>query len=59
MQTANVSMYLQTKDKSFLQKPKWQSPYPDPIRLQHLLDDPTLLKILPTLTSDNKKTASE
>ncbi|WAC14225.1 hypothetical protein [Dyadobacter pollutisoli] len=59
MQTANVSMYLQTKDKSFLQKPKWQTPYPDPIRLQHLLDDPTLLKILPTLTSDNKKTASE
>jgi hypothetical protein len=59
IQTANVSMYLKTKDKSFLQKPKWQIPYPDPVRLQQLLDNPTLLEILPPSINTNKKAASE
>jgi hypothetical protein len=47
IQTGNVSMYLKTKNKTYLQQPKWQIPYPDPVRLQQLLDNPTLRKILP------------
>jgi hypothetical protein len=31
IQTANVSMYLKTKNKTYLQQPKWQIPYPDPV----------------------------
>ncbi|MEO6286202.1 MAG: hypothetical protein ABIN80_25675 [Dyadobacter sp.] len=47
IQTANVSKYLKTNNKSYLQQPKWQIPYPDPVRLQQLLDNPTLREILP------------
>jgi hypothetical protein len=47
IQTANVYKYLETNNKSYLQRPKWQIPYPDPVRLQQLLDNPTLRGILP------------
>ncbi|NIJ54146.1 hypothetical protein [Dyadobacter arcticus] len=47
IQTRNVCMYLKTSDKKFLQTKKWEIPFPDPVRLQSLLDNPTIREILP------------
>jgi hypothetical protein len=55
IQTANVSKYLETNNKSYLQQPKWQIPYPDPVRLQQLLDNPTLREILPPSIMQKQK----
>jgi hypothetical protein len=59
IQTENVSMYLKTKDTSYLYRPKWETPYPDPVRLQQLLDNPTLRDILPPSINPHKKAAPE
>lgn len=48
-QTRNVSLYLKTRDKTALQKTGTQIPYPNPERLQQMLDNPALLRILPPL----------
>jgi len=46
-QRQNVRKYLQTGDPSALDQPQFDIPYPDPIRLRTLLDDPTIRRILP------------
>jgi len=45
-QTENVRNYLATKDFSTINKPGFEIPYPDPKRLQIILNDPILLKVL-------------
>ncbi|GAB2772858.1 hypothetical protein GCM10027275_14750 [Rhabdobacter roseus] len=47
IQTENVEAYLKAGDPSVLDKPGFQIPYPDHKRLQHMLDDPGLRKVLP------------
>lgn len=45
---SNVSCYLATGDRGCLyDKPYMEIPYPDPVRLQSLLDDPGIRGILP------------
>lgn len=46
-QEQNVRRYLRTNDPSALVQPKFEIPYPDPVRLQGLLDDPVIRRILP------------
>ncbi|MDB5134112.1 MAG: putative transrane protein [Mucilaginibacter sp.] len=46
IQIKNVSDYLKTGDSTSLQKPAFQIPYPDPVRLKKLLDDPALRSAL-------------
>ncbi|MCF2490237.1 hypothetical protein [Dyadobacter sp. CY347] len=45
-QTENVRNYLATKDFSTINKPGFQIPYPEPKRLQMILNDPLLQEIL-------------
>lgn len=45
-QTENVRNYLATKDFSTINKPGFQIPYPDPKRLQMILNDSTLQEVL-------------
>ncbi|MCF0056102.1 hypothetical protein [Dyadobacter sp. CY356] len=47
IQTKNVFLYLKTHDKQHLVKPRLHIPYPKAERLQTILDDPELLKVLP------------
>lgn len=47
IQTHNVCMYLKTGDKSFLQKTGREIPFPNPERLQMLLDNRTIRGMLP------------
>lgn len=54
VQMKNVSDYLKTCDSTALQKPAFQTPYPDPVRLKKLLDNPALRSALPVFY---KKTA--
>ena len=54
VQIKNVSNYLKTGDSTALQKPAFQIPYPDPVRLKKLLDNPALRSALPVFY---KKTA--
>ncbi|WP_156414236.1 hypothetical protein [Bordetella sp. N] len=49
VQQSNVAGYLATGDRGYLyDKPRMDIPYPDPGRLQMLLDDPGIRKILPS-----------
>jgi hypothetical protein len=54
IQTQNVQNYLKSKNIADLQKPKFQIPYPDPLRLQQLLDNPTIHNIFPPITNPGK-----
>lgn len=47
VQTANVARYLQTNDTQWLQQPQLGIPYPDPKRLQLLLENPAIRSTLP------------
>ncbi|WP_233234466.1 hypothetical protein [Bordetella sp. LUAb4] len=48
LEQANVSGYLTTGDRGYLyDKPLMDIPYPDPGRLQMLLDEPGIRKLLP------------
>ncbi|KAF1699351.1 hypothetical protein CSC62_00110 [Pseudoxanthomonas jiangsuensis] len=46
IQARNVACYLDSGAPACLQAGHFQIPYPDPVRLQHLLDDPTIRKLL-------------
>ncbi|WP_454692328.1 hypothetical protein [Achromobacter aloeverae] len=49
VQQANVSGYLASGDRGYLYgKSRMDIPYPDPARLQMLLDDPAIRRILPS-----------
>ncbi|MBE9463519.1 hypothetical protein ACFP1I_11365 [Dyadobacter subterraneus] len=52
IQIKNVSEYLRTGNQSTLQKPAFQIPYPDPVRLKQMLDNPALRSSLPTFNAD-------
>jgi hypothetical protein len=47
LQEKNVRLYLKTKDPKYLDQPKFEIPYPEPVRLRSLLDNPVILGILP------------
>jgi hypothetical protein len=47
IQMKNVCVYLKTSNRVFLQKPRYEIPFPDPARLEELLNVPTIRKILP------------
>lgn len=47
VQIKNVSDYLKTGDSTALQKPAYEIPYPDPVRLKKLLDNPSLRSVFP------------
>jgi hypothetical protein len=47
-QTENVAAYLRTNDYQSLIKPLFEIPYPDPKRLQMLLDNPAIRASLPS-----------
>lgn len=52
IQTKNVYLYLKTHDKQHLVKPRMHIPYPNAEKLQTILDDPELLKVLPRSVLD-------
>lgn len=47
IQTKNVHLYLKTRDKKTLEKPRMQIPYPNPENFQKILDHKGLMKVLP------------
>ncbi|GLU57098.1 hypothetical protein [Dyadobacter frigoris] len=52
IQIKNVSHYLKTGDSTALQKPAFQIPYPDPVRLKQMLDNPALRSALPVFNDE-------
>ncbi|MCE6992159.1 hypothetical protein [Dyadobacter sp. CY323] len=61
-QMENVTAYLETKDSAYLQKKEREIPFPDPVRLKLLLDNPTLQSTFPSplresLEKGHKKSA--
>ena len=46
VQARNVACYLDSGAPACLQAGHFQIPYPDPVRLQHLLDDPAVRNLL-------------
>jgi hypothetical protein len=51
-QTENVAAYLRTNNYQSLIKPLFEIPYPDPKRLQTLLDNPVIRASLPSTITD-------
>jgi len=49
VQVGNAVAYYQTRNKSALDKPAFQLPYPDKVRLQQMLDDSSYCSVIPLL----------
>ncbi len=47
IQTQNVRLYLKTRDRQHLEKPRMHIPYPNSENFQKILDQPGLMEILP------------
>lgn len=52
VQIKNVNDYLRTGDSTALQKPAFQIPYPDAVRLKTLLNNPALRSVLPVFDEE-------
>jgi len=49
LEVSNVAAYYKTQDKSALDKPRFEIPYPDKVRLQQMLDLETYQAVLPKI----------
>ncbi|MCF2447451.1 hypothetical protein L0657_26085 [Dyadobacter sp. CY345] len=54
LEVRNVAEYYKTHDKSALDKPQFEIPYPDKERLQQMLDLKTYQSVLPRIDDGNK-----
>ncbi|KQS28254.1 hypothetical protein [Dyadobacter sp. Leaf189] len=53
VQTKNVVSYLQTNNPNYLRQPTMHIPYPDPVGLKQLLDNRTIITLLPPEIGSN------
>ena len=54
LEVSNVAAYYKTHDKSALDKPRFEIPYPDKERLQQMLDLKSYQSVLPRIDKDIK-----